>query len=72
MANKYYEYTTLQGDTFDSISLDFYNSEKYAHLIMAENPEYIETIVFSSGTLLKIPAISTSAPSSLPPWKRGE
>lgn len=71
MADKYYDYTTIQGDTFDSISLDFYDLEKYAHIIMEQNPEHIETIIFPSGVMLKIPIISTSAPSTLPPWKRG-
>lgn len=71
MADKYYDYTTLQGDTFDSISLDFYDSEKYSHMIMSENPLHIGTIVFSGGVALKIPVITTAPANTLPPWKRG-
>ena len=34
MADKYFEYKTRQGDTFDMIALDVYNEERKAHIII--------------------------------------
>jgi hypothetical protein len=68
--NGYYEYTTISGDTWDSISLDFYNDEHYTSELMNANPQYITTLVFDEGTTLKIPIIETPTPSTLPPWKQ--
>lgn len=71
MDNGYYEYETLSGDTWDSISLDFYNNENYVSEIMAMNPDHITTLVFSEGVILKIPILDKVEESTLPPWKRG-
>lgn len=67
---KYLKYITLEGDTFDSIALDFYESEYKANFIMEENPEHIGTIVFEAGVELKIPQLEIEASTTLPPWKR--
>lgn len=69
---QYYRYKTLQGDTFDSIALDFYNSEKYANIIMQANPKYVSTLVFDAEVELIIPIIQEETTSTLPPWKQGE
>jgi phage tail protein X len=66
---EYYEYKTVQGDTFDSISLDFYGSEKYVHEIMNMNPSHIRAVTFSHNTTLKIPLIDTTDTNNLPPWR---
>lgn len=70
LENGYYEYTTLQGDTFDMIALDFYDEEAYASQIIEANPEYCKTIIFDEGIVLKIPIVEDVAPEVLPPWKR--
>jgi hypothetical protein len=70
LLNEYYEYTTIQGDTFDMISLDFYDDEKYASEIIKSNPEYRTVLVFDEGSILKIPIIDEETAESLPPWKR--
>jgi len=67
---KYYKYTTIQGDTFDAIALDFYNDEKKSSVIMQANPDYIDVLVFDAGTELRIPIVEATAPSTLPPWRR--
>ncbi len=67
---EYKRYTTLQGDTFDMIALDFYHNEKYASKIIQANPEYATTLVFDAGTVLKIPILTETASGTLPPWKR--
>lgn len=68
--NEYYEYETLQGDTFDMIALDFYDDEKYASLIIQANPEYRDILIFDAGVILKIPIIEETPADTLPPWKR--
>jgi phage tail protein X len=67
---KYYTYTTLQGDTFDSIALDFYNDETYSSNIIQANSNHTKVIVFDAGTVLRIPVIEAPAPTTLPPWRR--
>lgn len=70
MDNEYYEYITIQGDTFDMIALDFYDNEKYASIIIQANPQYLNIIIFDSGVALKIPIIEEEPADTLPPWKR--
>lgn len=64
-------YTTILGDTWDMISFKVYGKEKYAKELAEANPKYINTVVFSAGTVLQVPDIIVSVSDSLPPWKRG-
>lgn len=68
--DNYFEYTTMQGDTFDILALDAYNEEHKADLIIKANPQYSNVIVFDAGVLLKIPIIEVQSANTLPPWKR--
>lgn len=72
MANydKYYEYTTIHGDTWDSIALDFYNDEYQAKTLLEANPEYSAVLIFEAGVVLKVPIIDDQAAESLPPWRK--
>lgn len=63
-------YDTVQGDTWDMISLDYYGDEHYSHVLMQANPDYITTLVFDAGIRLLIPTINQTAAITLPPWKR--
>ena len=77
MANRpiegYTTYRTVQGDTFDIISLMQYNAEKYASAIIEANPEYSDVLIFDAGVELQIPVFSNATiPTTLPPWRRGE
>ena len=63
------KYTTVTGDTFDSISFNIYGKEKYSTEIMKANLDLIGTIIFESGTNINIPDIDTTEESTLPPWK---
>lgn len=65
-----YLYTTVAGDTFDAISLDFYNEERHASKIIQANLRYRKILVFSGGEVLKIPIIEETKPTTLPPWKQ--
>lgn len=70
MANGYFVYTTMQGDTFDMLALDAYNDEFKAHVIIQANPEHANTLIFDAGVGLKIPYITEESAETLPPWKR--
>lgn len=66
-------YITVEGDTFDSLALRFYNDEKRASAIIQANPDYCDTLIFDAGVSLTIPeAVAETMPETLPPWRRGE
>lgn len=66
-------YITVEGDTFDSLALRFYNDEKLASTIIQANPDYCGTLIFEAGVSLTIPEAATAVmPETLPPWRRGE
>ncbi|WP_459482121.1 tail protein X [Clostridium saccharoperbutylacetonicum] len=64
------KYITKQGDTFDSMALEFYGEEKLSVFIIQLNPKYIDTIIFDEGIELIIPNINIKNTSTLPPWKK--
>lgn len=72
MDSRFLLYTTQEGDTWDAIALDFYNSEYKSSLLMGANPDHIKKVIFSSGVKLIIPVIEEDPAETLPPWKRGE
>ena len=62
---------TKQGETWDLISLMYYETpHKVAELISA-NPEYSDVLIFNAGIDLVIPQLEAEAVSTLPPWKQG-
>ncbi len=64
-------YTTIQGDTWDNIAFKVYGDEKYTTFLMANNYPYLDILIFSSGTILNTPSLSTEEKSELPPWRKG-
>ena len=66
-------YITVEGDTFDSLALRFYDDEKLASTIIQANPDHCGTLIFEAGISLTIPeAAAAVMPETLPPWRRGE
>lgn len=64
-------YTTVEGDTFDIIALDFYNDEYLSKHIIDANPDHAKTINFKAGVKIIIPVIKKPVSSNtLPPWQR--
>ena len=63
-------YTTLSGDTFDTIALGFYNDEFLAGDFIRANPEYAGVIRFPAGVKLNIPILEDKPAETLPPWRR--
>lgn len=64
-------YKTEQGDTFDIISKKVYGSEKFFVNIIESNPQHIDTVIFSAGTIINIPDIDTvdADNSNTAPWR---
>lgn len=66
-----HKHITVDGDTFDSLALLYFNEEKLASEIIKANPDYCDVLIFEAGITLTIPAVSTTAlPETLPPWRR--
>ena len=64
-------HTTAQGDTFDSLALEYLGDEKLASTIIQANPDHCATLIFEAGVSLVIPDVSTvTYPQTLPPWRR--
>jgi phage tail protein X len=65
------EYTTIQGDMWDSISKKLYGTEKHIKELMEANTSYLSTLIFSDGIVLNVPAIATEEEIiNLPPWRQ--
>mgnify|MGYP003390480016 CR=1 FL=1 len=64
---------TIQGDTWDKISLRVYGSENFLNKLIEANPLHRKIFIFSSGVVLNVPEVDTESAlinESLPPWKR--
>ena len=71
MATKYYKYTTKEGDTFNIITLNFYDEEKMATTIIEANPDYSDVIIFDADVELIIPIVEdVDGIETTPPWRR--
>lgn len=62
-------YTTISGDTWDVIAKKVYGNELKADVLMAANPNHIETFIFSAGAELNTPELTQERSGTLPPWK---
>lgn len=65
-------YTTILGDTWDSIAYKVYGNENYMDTLIRANLEHKDTYRFSAGVVLSLPEITLEVSQSLPPWKQGE
>lgn len=62
---------TVEGDTFDKLALEYYNDEKQATLIIGQNLDHCDTLIFEAGIELRIPIVDdVELPETLPPWRR--
>ncbi len=62
--------TAIQGETFDTLALTLYGNEKYAADLMMANPGLCHKMIFSGGEVLKVPELTETSDSPLPPWKQ--
>lgn len=67
-------YTTIQGDTWDTIAFKFYGDEYKAQQIMQdrENITLLDYQIFPSGITVHLPVISEEqeAEADMPEWRR--
>lgn len=70
MADKIYK--TVQGDTWDLISLNQYGSEMFTDNLVSANFNYRDVLIFGAGTSLVIPEVTPIQleTTDLPPWRR--
>ena len=62
---------TIQGDTWDILSIRAYGSAAFMDELIAANPEHSKTVIFPAGVELIVPEIDTAQTvAGLPPWKR--
>ena len=67
----YKPYTCRAGDTFDLLAGQAYGHETMAGAIIAENPDYCDTVIFEGGEVLRLPLVDrVESPDTLPPWRR--
>jgi len=67
------EYIAQGGDTWDSIAIAAYNEERMSTFLIDANRDYIDTVVFEGGEVLKVPVIDAEqveTSETLPPWRR--
>lgn len=63
-------YTTMQGDAWDAIAYRLWGEERLFMLLMAANPEYLDTVIFPAGVMLTVPARPAQPQTlELPPWR---
>lgn len=64
-------YTTIQGDTWDLISFKLFGSEKYMKNLIEANWPLLETLVFSSGTVITVPPdLPEESDEDAPFWRQ--
>ena len=62
-------YTTVQGDTWDSIAYRLWGRETLMHLLIDANPDSGDVLAFEPDVLLQVPDITVPVRTmSLPPW----
>lgn len=68
--DEFLEYNTRAGDTFDSLAMDLYDNERMASVIMDENPQYCDVLIFDANITLFLPVIEVeTSPDTIPPWR---
>ncbi|MEC0092504.1 tail protein X [Paenibacillus macquariensis] len=66
------KYRTIQGDTWDGVAFKISGTESFMTTLMDANPDFIGTIIFSSGNILNVPEVVVDTADTLPPWRMGE
>lgn len=67
-------YTTKQGERWDSLAWKFYGSVKAMNVLIENNPTIPLSTVLATGTQLIVPIVDNTSEivisKNLPPWKR--
>ena len=62
-------YITIQGDTWDSISLAVYGDELYVDFLMQHNFPLLDYCIFPAGVEVIIPALPDNEDNDYPDWR---
>ena len=65
-------YTTVLGDTFDKIALEQLGSEYLLPLLLQENQNYRDVLIFSAGVEIIIPDTNLDEYEAVPEWLLGD
>lgn len=65
-------YRSIQGDTWDKISLAVYGDEKYLDILITANWRERFRMIFPAGIILTVPDIDQQIQNerNLPPWRK--
>ncbi|AVQ29463.1 hypothetical protein C4N20_15635 [Fusobacterium ulcerans] len=63
-------YTTISGDTWDSISYKIFGDSKAYNTLFELNQEFIGTVIFEAGKNIKYRDIPKTYDETVPPWRR--
>lgn len=66
------KYVTSQGETWESISMDFYGTPYRIKELISCNRKYSDVVIFDEVVELNIPILPDESSETLAPWKRGE
>lgn len=63
-------YTTIQGDTWDTIAKKMYDDESKIGTLMERNLDCLDTFIFDAGTDIYIPDVEEEEyDETLPDWR---
>ena len=63
-------YTTVQGDTWDSVAYQQMGSVARTKDLMWANRQYLDFYTFPAGVVLTIPDVAPELSETAPPWKK--
>lgn len=63
-------YTSVQGDTWDSIAYKEYGSCSFTGALMNANQHYCHIYIFPAGIELTVPDMDEVVIDTMPPWKK--
>ena len=63
-------YTTVQGDTWDSITFKLYGDPNYMGYLIESNWPTLDYLVFPDGIVLNVPEPEDIADERLPFWRK--
>ena len=64
------EYRTIQGDTWDWIAKKVYGNEKRLDVLMENNQDLLDILMFPAGVTLQIPEELPESAEDVPAWRK--
>lgn len=64
------EYQTIQGDTWDWIAKKVYGNEKRLDVLMENNQDLLDILIFPAGVILQIPEELPESAEDVPAWRK--